>query len=79
MMETKRKQTVNVQTTKDISNFLFMGSEFQQTKQFTVLQLVDSHSDVIFGRLLLFSENKKYAKEKTNTFWSDLLPELFFL
>lgn len=63
-MEAKRKQTVNTQTTKAISNFLFMGSEFQQTKQFGVLQGVDSHGNVIIGRSLLFSKNKKYAKEK---------------
>lgn len=41
-----------------------MGSAFQQTKQFAVLQWVDSHSDIMIRRPRLSSKNKKYAKEK---------------
>lgn len=48
IMETIRKQTMNTQTTEAISNFLFMSSRFQQTKQFLLL-LVNSHSDILTG------------------------------
>lgn len=61
----------NAQTTKAIGNFLFMGAEFQQTKQYAVLQWVDSHSDVIIGRPALtgFIYQEEIPKGKTNTIY----------